>query len=268
MRVFISADIEGVSGTVSWEQLRNNPITSTYQAACQEMTREVAAACQGAIAAGADYILVNDAHDVGQNLDPNGLPDCVELVRGSSGSPWSMANGVQEGFDAAMFVGYHQAAGLSGNPLSHTFSTKTHHVLLNGKPCSEFMIYSYAAAMAGVPTVLLTGDERLCQDSAHMHPLLKTVAVKRGDRGGASIGLSPAVACDRIRHTAQLALSQDLSAGLITLPESFTFEICYKEHTNAYRCSSFPGFSLVDDTTIRTTTTDYYDVMRAVKWLL
>lgn len=264
MRVFISADIEGVSGTVSWHQIEKDP--TAYAAACREMTREVAAACEGAIAAGADYIMVNDAHEVGLNIDPEGLPACVELVRGASGSPWSMVNGIQEGFDAAMFVGYHRAAGLGGNPLSHTFSTQNHHVTLNGKPCSEFTIYSYAAAMAGVPTVLLTGDEMLCRDCAGTHPLLKTVAVKRG-LGSSSIGLSPKMAADTIRAAAFAALKQDLSKGLISLPEEFTLEICYKEQTAAWKASSFPGFSLVNDTTVSMTTKDYYDVMRAILWL-
>ena len=264
MRVFISADIEGISGTVSWAQIEKDP--AAYAAACREMTREVAAACEGAIAAGADYIMVNDAHDVGLNLDMEGLPACVELVRGSSGSPWSMAYGIQEGFDAAMFVGYHRAAALGGNPLSHTFSTKNHHVALNGKPCSEFILYSYAAAMAGVPTVLVTGDEMLCKDCIGTHPLLKTAAVKRGE-GGASIGLSPQRAAQTIRAAAMAALSQDLSKGLISLPEEFTLEITYKVHTDAWRASSFPGFSMVDDTTVRMTTKNYYDVLTAVLWL-
>ena len=265
MRVFISADIEGIAGTVSWPQIEDN--AATYAAACYEMTRETAAACKGAIAAGADYIMVNDAHHTGLNIDPDGLPDCVELVRGSSGSPWSMVNGIQDGFDAAMFVGYHSAAGRMGNPLSHTYTGAPLWIKLNGVKCSEFRLYSYAAAMAGVPTVLLTGDKMLCDDSASMHPLLKTVAVKRGE-GGSAISLSPAAACKKIHSAAEAALRQDLSQGLISLPNKFTLEICYKEHAKANRASSFPGFSRVDDNTVVMHTKDYYDVLRAVMWVL
>lgn len=265
MKVFISADIEGVVGTVNWPQLEKDH--AAYAAACRQMTRETAAACEGAIAAGASRIVVNDAHHVGLNIDPDGLPGCVELIRGSSGNPFSMVYGIEEGFDAAMFVGYHAAAGRMGNPLSHTYTGAPLWIKLNGVRASEFTIYSYAAALAGVPSVLLTGDRMLCEDSEAMHPLLKTVAVKHGS-GGAVTSLSPTAACDKIREAAKEALCQDLSKALLTLPEDFTFEICYKEHVKAARSATFPGFARIDDNTISMHTKDYYDILRAVMWVL
>ncbi|MEM6748738.1 MAG: M55 family metallopeptidase, partial [Pseudomonadota bacterium] len=48
MKVFISADIEGVAGVVSWDQTRRQGYE--YDRACGWMTGEVAAACQAALA--------------------------------------------------------------------------------------------------------------------------------------------------------------------------------------------------------------------------
>lgn len=265
MRVFISADIEGTTFTTLWEETERGK--DLYPAAAKQMTAEVKAACEGAIAAGADYILVNDAHDEAINIDVRELPECVEVIRGWSGSPLGMADGVDESFDAAMFVGYHSAAGRKGNPLSHTHSTATTCVKLNGRICSEFLLYSWACAMKGVPTVLLTGDKMLTEDSAGIHPLLKTVAVKDG-LGGATKCLNPNLACKRIRAAAEEGLKQELSQAGIALPEHFVFEISFKEHKTAVRKSFYPGFALVDDRTIRMETDDFMDVLRAVQFCL
>lgn len=217
--------------------------------------------------AGADFILVKDAHASGTNLDIRQLPRCVELIRSGCGHPYTMAYGVDQGFDAAMFIGYHSAAGRNGSPLSHTFSQKPLEVRLNGKICSEFMLFSLVANFEKVPTVLLAGDKMLCEDSTAMYPLLKTVAVKEGF-GSMTRSIHPELACERIRAAACAALKQDLSKGLIDMPEKFIFEITYKEHANAVSMSYYPGFSLVGDRTIRMETANYVDVVRAVKFVL
>ena len=259
MRVFISADIEGTTFTTLWDETELGH--NMYAAAAKQMTAEVKAACEGAIAAGADYILVNDAHDYAVNLDVNELPECVEVIRGWSGSPMGMVDGVDDSFDAAMFIGYHSAAGRNGNPLSHTFTTKTTCVKLNGMVCSEFLLYSWACAMMGVPTVLLAGDKMLTEDSRGLHPKLKTVAVKDGF--GAMIRcLHPKVACDRIRAAAEEGLKQDLSDAVPRLPDHFVFELSYKEHKNAAKYAAYPGCVLVDDLTVRFETDDFMEVLR------
>ncbi len=265
MRIFISADIEGTAFTTLWDETEVGK--GIYAAAAQQMTREVKAACEGAIAAGADYILVKDAHDYAINLDIRQLPECVEVIRGWSGSPLGMSDGVDESFDAAMFIGYHSAAGRCGNPLSHTFTTKTTSVKFNGKPCSEFLLYSYACTLRGVPTVLLAGDKMLTEDCRNLHPLLKTVAVKDGF-GGSTRCVHPDKACKLIRETAEAALKQDLSKASIILPENCVFEVSYKEHKDAVRRSFYPGFRLVSDNTIRMETADFMDVLRAVQFVL
>lgn len=265
MRVFISADIEGIVTTTIWPQASKGE--TGYAEACTEMTREVVAACEGAIAAGADYIRVKDAHGSGTNIDPQQLPACCELTRASCGSPWSMVYGITDGFDAAMFIGYHCAAGRDGNPLSHTETTSTVYVKLNGVKCSEFMLYSWACATANVPSVLLAGDKMVCEDSAHLHPKLITVPVKYG-YGGSTTSIQPQLAQERIKEGAKRALSKDLKNAMYKVPDSFVLEICYKEQVKATKVSFFPGFVKIDDNTVRMETNDFYEVLRAVTWVL
>ena len=265
MKVFITADIEGTAFTTYWEETEKD--RNTYARAAAEMTREVRAAIDGAMAAGADFILVNDAHDFGINLDPNAMPECVELIRGWSSHPFSMVEGIDGSFDAAMFVGWHSCAGRRGNPLSHTMSGKPAFISLNGIPCSEFLLYSWAAASVGVPSVLLCGDRNLTVESAGLHPALRTVWVKDG-LGGMTRCKSPARVEKEIRAAAEEALRQDLSHACITLPEHFTFRITYKEVKQAVKVSYYPGMRLLSDDTVEMETDSYLDVLTACKFVL
>ena len=117
MNVFLSADLEGTAFAVTRESLR--PGGHDYERSRQEMTLEVLAAAEGARAAGADRVVVRDAHGPGINLYPEQMPDYVELIRGWSYEPRMMVEGLDEHFDAALFVGYHSAAGQEGNALRH-----------------------------------------------------------------------------------------------------------------------------------------------------
>ena len=265
MKVFISADIEGAAFAARWDETARGD--HGYDRLSAQMTAEVRAACEGAIAAGADYILVNDAHGPAVNIDIAQLPECVEVIRGWSGHYMCMADGVDETFDAAMFVGYHSAAGRNGNPLSHTFTRRVGSIRVNGLSASEFLLYSWACALHGVPTVMLAGDRMLTEDSRDLHPGLHTVAVKDG-LGGSVRCLHPRVACGKIRQAAEESLRQDLTAAKIALPERFVYEIDFKEHTDAVRASFYPGFRLVGDRNVVMETDDFTDILRTVQFVL
>lgn len=264
MRVYISSDIEGTTCTTIWDETRKD--NAYYPAAARQMTLEVAAAAEGAFEAGADYVLIKDSHGSATNLDLNLIPEGCEVIRGWSGSPMCMADGCDESFDAALFIGYHSAAGRDGNPLSHTFSGKTNKIRLNGKICSEFLLYSYACAMKGVPTVFLSGDKMLTEDFKDLHPCLKTVAVKDG-LGGLTKSLQPKTACKLIKQTVAEALKQDLSSALVKLPEHFVLEITYKEQRDAVKYSYYPGFTRIGETTNMMETDDFEDILRCVPFV-
>lgn len=268
MKVFISCDIEGVTTTTRWEQTFTAPDKQSWTAPFQaQMTKEVVAACNGAIKAGATEIVIKDAHGAGVNIDPYALPDCAKLIRNWSGHPYGMVEGVDNTFDAVIFVGYHSAAGREGNPMSHTMTTSTVAVKVNGKKFSEFDFYSLACALEGVPTVMLSGDKMLCDDSSGIHPCLKTVAVKEG-HGGRTKSISPNLACELIEKAAYEALQQDFKGKLPEIPKSFELEITYKEHVMATKMSYFPGFAKVGDNTILLKSNDFTDLLRAIRFVL
>jgi len=265
MKVFISADMEGITSTVKWEECKSNE--KFYSIYAEQLTNEVVAACEGAIAAGADEIVIKDAHDSATNIDITKLPECAKLIRGWSGHPYSMVEGIDSTFDAAMFVGYHSAAGTEGNSLSHTMTRAPLYIKINGKYASEFMLYSFAAAYEGVPTVFLSGDKMLCEDAVKLHPGVHTVAVKEG-QGASAICISAKKSLRLIREKAEQSLKQDLKEAGIVLPNKFTVEICYKEHTHANKMSFYPGMKKIDSNTLLFETDDYFEVLRMAKFAL
>ena len=119
MKLFISADIEGTAGIVNWKETEPG---DQYAYFAGQMTREVAAACEGALAGGVTEILVRDAHDSARNLNPAAMPRPARLLRGWTGGPASMMDGLEPAFGAAAMTGYHTCAGSDGNPLAHTMN--------------------------------------------------------------------------------------------------------------------------------------------------
>jgi len=265
MKVFISADMEGITGTTNWEECdQKSPFYARF---AEQMTKEVVAACEGAIAAGATEIVVKDAHNSATNIDITQLPTNVKLIKGWSGHPYSMVDGIDASFDAVLFIGYHSAAGIPGNPLSHTMTGNPWQIKINGEYASEFMIYSYAATREGVPTVFLSGDASLCQSAIQQHPQIVTVPVKEGF-GGTTINFAPSQTLTQIREKTELALKGDLKSCKIDLPRHFDVEVTYKEHVFATRKSFYPGAEKVSAQTIKFSTEDYFEVLRLFAFVL
>ncbi|MCX7027875.1 MAG: M55 family metallopeptidase [Spirochaetes bacterium] len=237
-KLFLSADIEGTCGIADWKETELENSQGAYFRA--EMTKEVAAACEAAFAAGAEEILVKDAHSTGRNIDPSFLPEKVKILRSWTRDPQVMMAGLDSNFDGAMFTGYHSAAGSDGNPLAHTMNGGNVWVKINGVQASEFLINSYTSISLGVPVLFLSGDEALCSFAEGLGWGMKTAAVSRGV-GNASISVHPSVAQRMIREGVAAVLADPPTVAKQYIPRRFDVEIRFKEHHLAYRGSFFPG---------------------------
>ena len=162
MKVFISADIEGVTNVSHWEEADISKPESAV--ARQQMTAEVVAACEGALKAGATEIWVKDAHWTGRNIIAARLPHEVKLVRGWSNHPFMMMQELNDTFHAVLLVGYHSGAGHDTNPLAHTFNPDLYSVQVNEKDASEFLLNAFTASLHRVPVVFVSGDKALCDE--------------------------------------------------------------------------------------------------------
>lgn len=265
MKLFISADIEGTAGIVSFEEA--DPETKYYPYFAREMTQEVRSACEGAGEAGVRDILIKDGHHAGRNLDPSGLPENIRILRGWTRNPYSMMGGLDSGFSAAAMVGYHASCASNGNPLAHTEDLQNEIITLNGEIMSEFMMNAYTAAYLGVPTVFVSGDRCLCESAKKLIPGITAVPVSEGI-GNASISIHPAAAQKAIREGMTRALGEDLSRCLLSLPDRFETVIRFREASRAYRASFYPGAKADGMKGVTFASGDYMDVLKFFMFVL
>ncbi len=266
MKIFLSADMEGTCGIVSWPET-DRPTPMDYNPLQKQMSREVAAACSGALAAGATQVLVKDAHDSGRNIDPTLLPRGTRIHRAWSGDLLSMMCGLdQEEFDGVIFTGYHAWAGCAGNPLSHTMNRRNTRVTLNSMPCSEFLINSYTAGYFGVPVIMITGDSAICAFAKELIPAITTVPVNEG-RGNGTTSIHPDEAVEQIEAAAAKAVNNAVHCQ-VPMPEHFHMEIEFVSHAVAYSKHFYPGAVLKADKTVCFDHEDWYEILRFCHFVL
>jgi len=242
-KVFLSADIEGTCGIADWKETELGDAQSVYFRS--QMTKEVTAACEAALASGAEEVLVKDAHSTGRNIDPSALPEEVKILRSWTRDPQVMMAGLDSSFDATLFSGYHSAAGTDGNPLAHTMNGQNVWVRINGLPASEFLINAYTSVSLGVPVLFLSGDSALCDFAEGMGWGIRTAPVSKGV-GNASISVHPSVAQRMIRDAVAAAMAEPPELSRQVLPFRFDVRIRFREHFMAHRGSFFPGARKLD----------------------
>uniref|UniRef100_UPI0015F0796A M55 family metallopeptidase n=1 Tax=Streptomyces sp. WELS2 TaxID=2749435 RepID=UPI0015F0796A len=203
MRIYISADMEGVTGLVDADDVQ--PGGRDYELGRAKMAEDVNAAVRGALAAGAGHILVNDAHGPMRNLLPEALHPAARLVRGRP-KQLGMLEGLTGEYDAVLCVGYHSRAGAPG-VLSHSFmGHEIEDMWLDGRPVGEIGLAHATAAALGVPVVVLTGDDAACAEMTEWDASVATVPVKYA-RDRFSAELPPdAEAREAIEETVTAAL--------------------------------------------------------------
>ena len=261
MKIYISADMEGITGVTHWDEVEHNK-PSVYTQFQERMTKEVVSACKGANDAGAKEIWVKDAHYSGRNILSEQLPENVKLIRGWSGHPYSMVQELDDSFDALLMVGYHSMAGKSGNPLAHTMSSsKLDSVFINEQQTSEFFLHGNIAAKHGVPLVFVSGDAGLCEDVKDESPNTTTHATMVGV-GDSTINIQPETSRKAIREKVKVTLSSNLKKCIWTHPDSFSLEVRFIKQQLAYRASHYPGATLLDAKTVTFEASDFDDIMR------
>lgn len=182
MKIFISADMEGCAGVVSWPETELN--SPEHERAAREMTLEVKTVCETLFENGVSEVTVKDAHASGKNILYDELPKGVKIVRSWTGGPLSMVQGLDETYDGVIFIGYHSAASMDGSPLSHTMNPDIGKITLNGMVCSEYLLHTYASADLGVPVIMLSGDRMICEWAEWFNSSISIAPLKEGIGGG------------------------------------------------------------------------------------
>ncbi|MCP1404949.1 M55 family metallopeptidase [Achromobacter insolitus] len=216
MKILISTDIEGVAGVFHSEQVRAG--NGEYERARAWMTAEANAAVQGAIAGGAEEILVNDSHGGFRNLLPDGLDERARLVLGKP-RYLGMMGGLEEGCDAVFMIGYHSRSQGRGI-LAHTINSFAFaRVFINGMELGEAGLYGALAGEMGVPVILGTGDDAFIEETRDTFPGAEWVQTKVAHGQGSGVTLSPAASRRAIAAAAETAV-RNLKGGVSALGQA------------------------------------------------
>jgi D-amino peptidase len=216
MKVFVVSDMEGVAGIVKWQQTDGSSEKRSYHEGRELYTEEINAAVRGAKSAGATEIVVMDCHGAGgewtfNSLIPDKLDPACEYVVQNDWTEYTEL--LEQGCDAALFVGMHAKAGTPDGVMSHTVSGQAWRELkFNGTSVGETGINAALCGQWECPVLLVTGDAAVCREATELlGPGLTTVAVKKGLGRFSARQVPPLRARELIEEGAKKALS-DLSA--------------------------------------------------------
>jgi D-amino peptidase len=262
MNVLISVDMEGISGVVTGDHTSSSH--KEYERFRKLMTAEANAAIEGALAGGADRIVVNDSHGGMANILIEELNPAAELISGSP-KPFGMMQGIGPEVDVVFFVGYHAASGTGAAVLEHTWNSHVVELRLNGRAVGEAGLNAALAGAYNAPVILVTGDRAVTEEAQALFGEIETVAVKDGVTRSAARCLHPEVAHQHIRQAAERALR--LAVPPFVVPSPVALQIVFQRAGHADMAALVPGSQRVDGRTVEWTGEDMptvYGVFRAM----
>ncbi len=263
MRIYISVDMEGVAGVVNWQETFQDG--EDYGRFRQLMTAEADAAVTAAFDEGADEVVVNDSHGSMRNIVIEDLDPRAELISGSP-KPMSMVEGLDESYDAVLFIGYHCMAGTPG-VLNHTYTGSVLQYRVNERRLGEIGMNAAAAGHYGVPVVFVSGDDCTVAEAEDLIPGVHTAQVKVQAGRQAARSVHPHKSRRLIYDGVRAALAADLPEPMVVdVPVVITVQ--FDSTSQADGSHLLPGAKRIDPLTVQYTAPDYLTALRAAHALL
>ena len=264
LKVYISADLEGVVGVVTADQL--GPGGFEYGRFRQIMTNEVNAAIEAAREAGATEILVSDSHGNGENLLIEQLPADIQLIR-SWPRPLMMMEGIDESFDAVIFIGYHSSTTNTAGVRAHTISSANlTSIRLNGVEMLEASINAAIAGDFGVPVVMISGDDAVVEEAGRVIGDMEGAVVKWSLGFHSARTLMPEVSYALIKQKVRAALGRLDEFQPYTMDGPVELEISFKNYMPAELMAYLPIVDRVDAHTIRFVGQDMTEISKFLEF--
>lgn len=253
MKLFISADIEGISGVATIQQLVNN---GEYQRFRKLMTTEVNAAIRGAFNAGAKEVVVADGHGNMSNIFIEDLDPRARLVSGNN-RVMCQLEGLDASFDGIIFIGHHGREAYSNAVISHTLAgVCVKEMKINGQIVGETEMNAMVAGGFNVPAIFTSGDDMYVAEVKETLPTIESVVVKFAkDRLAAEL-IHPTIVQAEIEKGVEKAVRQIDQYQPLVLEGPITFEIEFKGPQQAHMTSTLPTVTMLSPTRITFTCDD------------
>ncbi|UFJ42389.1 M55 family metallopeptidase [Brevibacillus humidisoli] len=266
MKLFISADMEGISGIVDPSYI-NPDNGKNYERGRQWMTDDVNAVVEAALQCGAEEIVVSDSHYHMTNILLEKLHPKAKLIAGSP-RDFSMMQGLDGSFDAAFFIGYHTRQGVPG-VLSHTMSGVIKNMYINDVVVGEFGFNAIYAGLMGVPVCMVSGDDLIAEEASELIPGITTAVVKKAVTRTSALCLPLAESREVLKQQVKLALqNKDQVAPLTTAtPLELTIEFSHAGQAEMAAIVPFTRYQ-AERTAVSLTADNPHDLYRGMRAML
>ncbi|MFA1822457.1 M55 family metallopeptidase [Virgibacillus oceani] len=261
MKLYISVDMEGITGIPDYTYVLANE--HNYERARKIMTEETNYVIHAAHQFGCKEILVNDSHSKMNNLLIDHLHDEATLITGDV-KPLSMVQGLNETYDAAMFIGYHSSAGKPG-VMSHSMTHAIRNFYINDHAIGEMGFNAYVAGYFDVPLILVSGDDQAAKEANELIPGMTTVTVKASISRSAVKSLTPKKAGELLTDKVKEALENRKYIRPLKPPENPELKIEFNNYGQAEWAHLMPGTEIIPGTTtVRYQAKDILEAYRAM----
>lgn len=265
LKIYISADMEGVVGVVTGDQL--GPEGFEYSRFREFMTAEVNACIEAAREAGADEILVSDSHGNGENILIEKLPNDVMIVR-SWPRPLGMMQGIDSSFDGAIFLGYHTSTDNKQGVRAHTMSSAyITSVKINNIVMPEAGINALIAGYYNVPIILVTGDNYVVEETQSIVGNIEGAIVKWAYSFHSAKTITPAASYKLIGEKTKAAIKRIAEFKPYNLKGPLTLELSLKHYRPVEILQWFPGVKRIGSHTIQFTGKDIIEISRFIRFI-
>jgi D-amino peptidase len=260
MNLYISIDMEGITGIVDSTFVQAGKLN--YERGRQIMTDEANHIIEAAFEAGFHNVTVNDSHSKMNNLLIEQLHPDAQLIMGDV-KPFSMVQGLDASYDAAVFAGYHARSGKPG-VLSHTMIFGARNMYINDLPVGELGFNAYIAGYYQVPIIMVAGDDGAASEAEALIPGVTTAVVKQQVSRTAAVCLTPQKAGELLRVKMQEAVEKLAQVKPLCPPSNPILRIEFTNYGEAEWASLMPGTVLEEGTTVRYAAKDILEAYKAM----
>lgn len=246
MKLFISVDMEGITGLPDYTFVESNK--HNYERARRIMTQEANAIVEGALSTGVKEVLVNDSHSKMNNLLVEELHPEASLITGDL-KPYSMVQSLDESYIGAVFAGYHSRAGQPG-VMSHSMIFGVRNMYINDVVIGELGLNAYVAGYYGVPVIMVAGDDGACREAEALIPGIITAAVKQSISRSAVKTLHPQKSQALLKEKMAEAIKKRDEILPLIPPEQPVLKIEFTNYGQAEWAALMPGCEIIEGTTI------------------
>ncbi|MEK6322839.1 MAG: M55 family metallopeptidase [Acidobacteriota bacterium] len=265
LKLYISADMEGVVGAVTGDQL--GPQGFEYNRFREFMTEEVRAATEAAFEAGATEVVISDSHGNGENLLIEKLPRNVTIVR-SWPRPLMMMQGIDETFDGVIFLGYHTGTTNMSGVRAHTISSaRLADVRLNGTSVPEAGINAAIAGHFNVPVIMISGDDAIVKEATDLLGNIEGAVVKWAISFHSAKTLTPEAAYELIRQKTRKAIARIKEFKPYKVKEPVQLDVRFKAYRPSEMLSYLSIVQRTDAHSIRFMGKDIIEVSKFLEFI-